>query len=362
MFDTVPDTVYRAGGGGATSGCGRGRRGAGRASRAAAGVGSDAGSVRGGRRRGRDRGRHRGRRHRGGRGRPGARARGLDAVGTGARRRAAGRERGHAHGQGGDHAERTRALHDPAPAPHLVGAGGDGGALALARDRGRRVAELGSCPTRSPVALRRSLASSTRIALRRAARPRLACCFTDPTEHPSTFATSASGRSARNRSTITSRWRRERPSSARWRSTRWPVGTGRGHGAAFGVGVGVDPLPAAPGVDGEVPGDPHDPGLGVAPDLAPAHERARQSLLGDVLGLAAASEQLVRHPVAREVEVLEGLLEHEVDGGGVEGRGDRNRPPARPPARPPTRPSCRIARPWVDEPRASLPREEYARG
>ena len=67
-------------------------------------------------------------------------------------------------------------------------------------------------------------------------------------------------------------------------------------------------------------------------------------------------------PVGAEVEVLEGLLEHEVDGGGVDGRGDRivHRLVHRLIHR--LDPACRIARPWVDEPRVSLSREEYARG
>ena len=122
---------------------------------------------------------------------------------------------------------------------------------------------------------------------------------------------------------MTSRWRRDSAVERPVEVDPLPVGTGAVAPRLLGVGVGLDPLPATPAVDRQVAGHPHDPRLGVAADLPPADERTRQGLLGDVLGLAAPSEELVGHAVGPHVEVLECLLEHEVDGDRRDGRGVR---------------------------------------
>ena len=57
------------------------------------------------------------------------------------------------------------------------------------------------------------------------------------------------------------------------------------------------PLPAADPVDREISCHSYHPRLGVLGDLLPAHERAGQGLLGDVLGLAPVAEHDVGHAV-----------------------------------------------------------------
>ena len=112
---------------------------------------------------------------------------------------------------------------------------------------------------------------------------------------------------------MTSRWRRDSGVERPVEVDTLRVGPGRGRAATLVAASVVDPPQTTPGVDREVAGDPHDPRLGVAADLAPAHEGAGEGLLGDVFGLAAASEELVRDPVGARVEVLERLFEREVD-------------------------------------------------
>ena len=146
-----------------------------------------------------------------------------------------------------------------------------GGAARSAR-RGLRPRHARARPAPAAIGSVRSMSVSTGrhhatsgvapMDTRSAASPRLAWTFTDPTEHPSALATSASGRSARNRSTSTSRWRRDRAARARGGGRPGPR---RAPGvSASGAVLVLEPPVASPRVDREVAGDPHHPRLGVA--------------------------------------------------------------------------------------------------
>src|SRR5258708_38474971 len=58
-------------------------------------------------------------------------------------------------------------------------------------------------------------------------------------------------------------------------------------------------------VDRKISGHSNDPRPGVRRDLVPAHVRARQRLLSDVLGLASIAEHDIRNAVGAAPEVVE---------------------------------------------------------
>ncbi len=146
--------------------------------------------------------------------------------------------------------------------------------------------------------------------LRKAARPRDACVFTVPTEHPSVsrhVRLGEVGDVAQHDDFAL--LRRESEQGAlqvdALRVERRKVG-GRGH----------DPRPLAlpHPVDREVPGHSHHPRLGVRRNLRPAHQGTRQRLLGDVFRLTAVAQHDVRDAVRAAPEVVELTVEvvHEV--------------------------------------------------